>query len=164
MLLLSFCIILSTTNERIHSHIAWCSSYKAIFDNTSATFTVDIDRFQMDWQLICTLKLLWCWKHWQCHYIYIKATPQQTKVSFETVLSTFYSYFAYDAWKFINYCKHCRKLKCIHYYSCHFRLFMFYYKSNSICKTITACNTCIYIYWYTSSIFLDNKYSLTISW
>ena len=36
-------------------------------------------------------------------------------------------------------------LKCIHYYSCNFRLFMFYYKSNSMYKTFTTCNPCIYV-------------------
>ena len=70
---------------------------------------------------------------------------QSTKVSFATLLSTFYSYFASDALKCINYCMHCRKLKCIHYYSYNFRLFAFYYKSNSICKTFTAYNPCRYV-------------------
>ena len=99
---------------------------------------------------------------------YILAMLQWTKVSFATVLSTFYCYFASDAWKCINYCTHCRKLKCIHYYSCNFRLFTFCYRSDSICKAFTTYNPCWYVYrlicWYAPSIFLDNKYSYTISW
>ena len=76
--------------------------------------------------------------------IYVQATLQWTKVSFATLWSTFYYWFASDDQKCINYCTHCRKLKCIHYYSFNFRLFMFYYKSDSICKTITSYNTFIY--------------------
>ena len=95
---------------------------------------------------------------------YILAKLQWAKVSFATLLSKFYCLFASDAWKHINYCMHCRNLKCIHYYSFNFRLFTFDHKSDSICKTITTYNPCGYICWYTSSIFLDNKHSHTISW
>ena len=66
--------------------------------------------------------------------------------------------------KCINYCMHCRKLKCIHYSSCNFILFTFHHKRDSICKTITPYNLCGYKCWYTSSILLDNKPSDTISW
>ena len=76
---------------------------------------------------------------------YILATPQWRKVSFATLLSTFYYYLASDAWRCLNYCTHCRKLIYIHYYSCNFRLSTFYYKSNSICKTFTTCDPCIYV-------------------
>ena len=75
---------------------------------------------------------------------YIQAMLHRTKVSFATLLSTYYFYFASDAWKCIHYCIHCRKSKCIHYYSCNFRLFTFYYNSDSIWKTFTKYNTCRY--------------------
>ena len=77
--------------------------------------------------------------------IYILATLQWAKISFATLLSTFYSCFASDARKCINHCMHCRNLKCIHYYSFNFRLFIFDHKSDSICKTIKAYNACIYV-------------------
>ena len=95
--------------------------------------------------------------------IYIQAKLQWTKVSLATLFNVFYCYFACDAWKCINYCMHGRKLKCIHYSSCNFRLFTFYHKSNSTCKTITTYNPCRYVCWYTYSIFLANKYNHTIS-
>jgi hypothetical protein len=96
--------------------------------------------------------------------IYIQATLQWVKVSFAIQLSTFYCYFASDNRKCINYCLHCRKLKCIHYYSSNFRHDMFDHKSDSICKTIPIYCPCRYKWWYTSSIFLDSKYSHTVSW
>ena len=79
--------------------------------------------------------------------IYILALLQWAKVSLETLLSTFYYYFASDAWIYIHYCMHCRKLKCIHYSysSCNFRLFTFYYKSNPFCATCTTYNPCVYV-------------------
>ena len=95
---------------------------------------------------------------------YILAMPQWAKVSLATLLSTLYCYFASDDQKRICYCTHCRKLKCIHYYSCNFRFFTFNYKSGSICKTITTYYAWRFICWYTYYIFLDNKYSHTISW
>jgi hypothetical protein len=78
--------------------------------------------------------------------IYILATLQWAKISFDTLLSTFYFYFTSDARKCINCCMHCRNLKCIHYYSFNFRLFIFDHKgdSNSNCKTIKAYNSCVY--------------------
>ena len=77
--------------------------------------------------------------------IYILAMLQLAKVTLATLLSTLYCYFASDDQKCINYCMHCRKLKCIHYYSFNFRLFIFDHKSDSICKTIKAYNACIYV-------------------
>ena len=96
--------------------------------------------------------------------IYILATLEWAKVSFWTLLITFYFYFTSDAWKRNNDCMHCRNLKCIHYNSFNFRLLIFDHKGDSICKTIKTYNPCGYICWYTSSIFLDNKHSHTISW
>ena len=77
--------------------------------------------------------------------IYILAMLQWAKISFATLLSTFYFYFTSDARKCINYCMHCRNLICIHYYSFNFRLFIFDHKGDSICKTIKAYNPCIYV-------------------
>ena len=74
--------------------------------------------------------------------IYILATLQWANVSFASLLSTFYHYFASDDQKCINYCMHCRKLKCIHYYSCIFRLFTFDYTRGSNCKGFTTYNLC----------------------
>ena len=106
----------------------------------SNTFTVDIDGFQTDWHLICMSNALMLNAQSIIDNVntYIEATLQWTKVSYATLLITFYCYFASDAWKCINYCTHCRKLKGIHYYSCNFRLFTLYYKSDSICKTFTT--------------------------
>ena len=42
-------------------------------------------------------------------------------------------------------CAHFYKLKGIHYYTWNFRLFVFYSKITSICKTSTAYNPCIYV-------------------
>ena len=95
--------------------------------------------------------------------IYILATLEWAKVSFGTLLSTFYFYFTSDAWRCNNDCMHCRNLKCIHYNSFNFRLLLFDHKGGSICKTIKTYNPCGYICWYTSSIFLDSKHSHTIS-
>ena len=89
--------------------------------------------------------------------IYIEAMLQWVKISIATLLSTFYCYFASDDRKCINYCSHCRKLKCIHYYSFNFRQNTFYHKSDSICKTIPTYCPCRYKYWYTSSIFLHSN-------
>ena len=129
----------------------------------SATFTVDIYRFQTDWQLICTSKSIDTTEGIDYVIISILAMLQWAKVSFKTVLSTFYFYFASDDRKCINYCMHCRKLKCIHRYSCNSRLITFHYKCGSICKAFTNIHS-IYICWDTSSIFLENKCSHTISW
>ena len=77
--------------------------------------------------------------------IYIEAMLQWTQVSFATLLITFYKYFASDARRCINYCTHDRKLKCIHYYSCTFRLFTLYYKSGSIYETFKIYNPCRHV-------------------
>ena len=77
--------------------------------------------------------------------IYILATLQWAKISFATLLSTFYFYLTSYARKCINYCMHCRHLKYIHYYSFNFRLFIFDHKSDAICKTIKAYNAFIYV-------------------
>ena len=76
--------------------------------------------------------------------IFILAMLQWAKVSLAILLSTFYCYFASDDQKCINYCTHCRKLKCIHYYSCNFRLFTIHYERDSICKAFTTYNPCIF--------------------
>ena len=48
-----------TINDWIHSHIAQCSSSKALYDNIKCyLYCVDVDWSQMDWQLICTLNAL----------------------------------------------------------------------------------------------------------
>ena len=107
-------------------------------------------------------KLSFSWKHWQCHFLY-SSYVSWTNVSFATLLSTFLTTLLFDAWKCINYCTHCRNLKCIHYYSFNFRLFIFDHKGNSVCETIKTFNPSEYKCWYTSSIFLDNKHSHTIS-
>ena len=72
--------------------------------------------------------------------INIQAMLQWTKISFATLLSTFYIYFASNAWKCIHYCTHCRKLKSIHHYSYNLETLHFTTKNNSFCKTFTTYN------------------------
>ena len=80
---------------------------------------------------------------------YIQAMLQWVKVSFATLLSIFYCYIASDIRKCINYCLHCRKLKCIHFYTFNFRKITFDHKSDSMSKTIPVYCQCGYKCWYT---------------
>ena len=139
----SFCIILFTINDRIHSRIAHCSSKKGLFDNTKCYLYCRYRRISNRLTVDMHVERIDTTESIHHVIIYILAMLQWSKVSLVTLLSTVYCYFASDDQKCIHYCTHCRKLKCIHYYSCNIRLFTFYYKRDSICKAFTTYNPCI---------------------
>ena len=74
----------------------------------SNAFTVDIDGFQTDWQLKCMPNVLMQLKELTMSFSILKLHFNEQKVSFVTLLSTFYNYFTSGDRKCINYCIHCR--------------------------------------------------------
>ena len=87
---------------------------------------------------------LWCWKHWQCHYLH-QSYPSMDKGIINNSIENILELLCFWWPKCINYCAHCRKLKCIHYSSCNVKLFTLYCKSDSIFKTLTTYYPCRYV-------------------
>ena len=117
---------------------------KCYFTIQSNTFTVDIDGFQTDWHLICTLNALMLLKEWTM-LLSISKLPlneQRYHLQFYQAHSiTTLLLMPGNASIIVPIVENWNAFIII----CSILIFMFYYKCDSFCMTFTPCNPCRYI-------------------
>ena len=116
---------------------------KRYFKIQSNTFTVDIDGFQTDWQLICTSNALMLLKEWTMSLSISKLplNEQRYHLQFYQAHSlTTLLLMPWNATIIVPIVENWNALIII----CGIQIFTFYYKCDSFCMTFTPWNPCRY--------------------